>query len=190
MPTKSLLTSTFVLLVFLSAQVQGAWSDKTAGLTWLEFQSSRDLGTIAQHLFVRQDQLGRVYVGGAGLLVYDGQSWVNHSIGGAQVVRTMQYGEDGRLWVGALNEIGFLTEPTIGKFEYHSLLPHLPESERQVGLIWGCGLVGPNVYFTGKEKLYRWDGTTMRTWSFPGQSRLFPISLGQETWFHHRETGL
>ena len=183
----------FAAIVFLGlpwVQVHGAWSDKTSGLAWIEYQSSRDLGSEGEQWIVRQDQLGRIYVGGKGLLVFDGQSWESHAIAGTQAVRTLQFGQDGRLWVGAFNEIGFFTEPAIGHFEYHSLLPYLPETERLVEHIWGSGLVGPNVYFMGKEKLYRWDGTAFRTWTFPGQSRLFPLHLGNETWFQHRETGL
>ncbi|MES1167685.1 MAG: hypothetical protein ABUL61_00810, partial [Oleiharenicola lentus] len=148
------------------------------------------MGSEGQFWFVHEDQLGRIYVGGDGLLIFDGQSWKMQSMAGAKALRTIQFGPDGRLWVGALNELGFFTEPTVGHFEYHSLLPSLPEAERQVEHIWGSGLVGPNVYFMGREKLYRWDGTTFRIWNFPGQSRLFPLHLGQETWFQHRETGL
>lgn len=190
MRAKHLIYPLVAILGLISVRIHGAWSDKTSGPAWVEYQSSRDLGTEAQHWFVRQDQLGRIYVGGAGLLVFDGQSWKTQSIAGAQGVRTIQFGEDGRLWVGALNEIGFLTESTIGHFEYHSLLPYLPEAERLVEHIWGSGLVGPYVYFMGREKLYRWDGTAFRIWSFPGQSRIYPLSLGKETWFQHRETGL
>ena len=177
-------------LSFTGSRSAAAWADRTAGLAWVDYQSSRDLGTEAQHWFVREDQLGRIYVGGAGLLVFDGQSWKTHSIAGVHGVRTLQFGADGRSWVSGLNQIGYLTEPSIGDFHYHSLLEHLPENERLVGHIWGSAVVGSSVFFMAKEKLYGWDGSRFRLWNFPGVSRLFPLKLGPETWFHHRETGL
>lgn len=183
----------YAAILFLSVgsdRAAGAWSDKTAGLPWLKHYSPQDLGTVRYQWFVDQDKLGRLFVGGAGLMVHDGQSWRTYAIGTSYVVRTLQFGADGRTWIGALNEFGYLTEPSIGNFQYHSLLGHLPEKDRLVGHIWGCGLVGSHVYFIGKERLYGWDGAALRVWNFPGESRLFPLKLGEETWFQHRETGL
>lgn len=190
MPSHSILL--FVLLIsgLFGIRLHAAWSDRTSGLPWLEKHTAQDMGTKPVILCVREDSHGRLFVGGTDLLVHDGQSWKTIPMAGAQAVRTVQFGEDGRVWIGALNEFGYLTEPKAGEFEYHSLIPCLPENERHVGHIWGSGLVGPHVYFIGKDKLYRWDGAAFRIWSYPSQSRLFPLPLGGETWFHHIETGL
>ncbi len=170
--------------------ISGAWSDKTAGLPWLENFSARDIGADRDTWIVVQDKFGRLFVGGVGLMVYDGQTWKTYPVGNSYAVRALQFGEDGRLWVGGANEMGYIDEPSIGDLQYHSLIARLPERERAVGEIWGCGLVGSKVYFMGREKLFCWDGTAFRTWAFPGKSRLFPLKLGGEIWFHHRETGL
>lgn len=181
---------TLIFLGVFSGRTHAAWLDQTAGLPWVEHQAARSLGTEALHMFVTEDKLGRLFVGSYGLLVNDGSSWRSYPVGNAVGVRTMQFGHDGRLWVGALNEMGYFSETSVGKFQFHSLLEHLPENERQVGHIWGIGLVGSQVYFLGREKVYRWDGDRFQTWSFPGSSRLFPLKVDEETWFQHRETGL
>ncbi len=170
--------------------VQGSWQSPTAGLPSLEFQPAQQLGSEQPYTwFAVQDPLGRLIVGTSGLSVYDGQAWNTHRVG-PSVLRTLEFGRGGQLWVGALNEIGYFAEPAVGRFEYHSLLPHLPETERQVGHIWGSGLAGDMVYFIGREKVYGWDGNHLRTWVFPGESRLFPLKFDGESWFHHPETGL
>lgn len=149
------------------------------------------MGTGTEHLCIAEDKLGRLLVGTTGLTVHDGTVWKTYPTGsGGLGVRSIQFDRDGRLWVGGMNVFGFFTEPSIGDFQYHSLLDRLPEDERQIGLIWGVGLVGSQVYFIGRNKLYRWDGTNFEITSFPGLSRLFPLKLGEETWFHHLETGL
>jgi len=181
---------TFLGLGFFSAQLSGAWLDKTAGIPWLEFHPARELGTESEHAFIAEDHLGRLFVGSIGLVVNDGAGWQAYAAGTGAVLRAVQYGADGRLWVGAINEVGYFTEPSIGRFEYHSLVGHLPADERQVGYIWGVGVAGPVVYFMSREKVYRWDGNHFEIRSYPGSSRLFPLKLGDETWFHHVETGL
>ena len=177
-------------LGFAWGQIFGAWSDKTAGLPSLEYFSAQKLGSDNYQWTIAQDKLGRLFVGGMGLIVYDGQNWTTHPIGSSYAVRTIQFGDNNRIWVGGANEIGYVDEPALGDFKYHSLLDKLPESERPVGEIWGSGMVGTKVYFMGREKLFCWDGTAFRIWPFPSQSRLFPLKLGNEIWFQHLETGL
>ena len=190
MRTKCLFYAVTAFLGLSWSQVSGSWSDKTAGRPWLENFSAREIGADRESWIVIQDKLGRILVGGMGLMVYDGQSWKTYPVGNSYAVRTLQFGEDGRLWVGGANEIGYVDEPSIGDFQYHSLIDRLPESERIVGQIWGCSIVGPKVFFMGRERLFCWDGTTFRIWNFPGKSRLFPLRLGPESWFQHGETGL
>ena len=190
MRTKHFFYPIIACLGLISPRISASWLDKSVGLPWMEHISARSLGTDTLHLFVSQDSLGRVYVGSQGLLVHDGIAWKQFPAGGSSGVRTAQPGPDGFLWIGALNEIGYFSEPSTGHFEYHSLLGHLPENERQVGHIWGVGLVGQYVYFIGREKLYRWDGRAIQTWAYPSSVRLFPLNVDGETWFHHMETGL
>ncbi len=185
------LYSVLLFLVLLGTQIQGAWTDKSAGLAWLEYYSPRQMGFDHPYTwFVKQDSLGRLLVGGNGLAVFDGQSWTHHATTYSAATRTLEFGDDGRLWVGSLNDIGYFTEPSPGRFVYHSLIEHLPADERLVDHIWGSGRVGEQVYFMANQKLYRWDGSRFRIWQFPGSSRLYPLKLGAETWFLHRETGL
>ncbi|AOS43773.1 Sensory/regulatory protein RpfC [Lacunisphaera limnophila] len=168
----------------------GSWLDPTVGMPWLEQHSARSMGTDASALCIAEDPLGRLLVGSIGLHVHDGSAWQTHPAGNDAVVRVFKFGRDGRIWVGAINELGYFTEPTVGHFQYHSLLDQLPENERQIGDLWGLGLVGSQVYFIGRNKLYRWDGTAFHISAFPGTSRLFPLQRGQEAWLHHRESGL
>jgi signal transduction histidine kinase/DNA-binding response OmpR family regulator len=190
MRAKQIFYLTFACLSLFVARVTGAWGDQTAGAPWVEHQSARNLGTEALHLFVTEDKLGRLFVGSHGLLVHDGMAWRTYTAGKAGGIRAVQYGPDGRLWIAALNEIGYFTEPSTGNFQYHSLLEHLPQNEREVAHIWGVSVVDSQVYFLGREKLYRWDGSVFQTWSFPGSSRLFPLKLDEESWFQHWESGL
>ena len=168
---------------------QGAWLDRTAGSPWLQHFPAREMGMDNSEWFVAQDRLGRLFVGSNGLFVFDGLEWKRYAIGNAVAVRSFCFDGD-RLWVGGSNEMGYVDEPAIGDFKYHSLIDKLPDAERSVGEIWGAGRAGKSTYFASREKLYRWDGQAFHIRHFPTTSRLFPFLFNHEMWFHHRETGL
>ncbi len=168
----------------------GAWKDPTDGQPILENFSAAELGTDAVKWTVLQDKFGRLFVGGDQLHVFDGQAWQAFPVPNAYSLRALVFGEDGKLWTGAINEIGYFEEEGLGNFKYHSLVAHLPKEERLVGNVWGCVPVGRNIYFVCQDRLLYWDGSTFRVWHFIGKTRLFPLKLNDEQWFHHLETGL
>ncbi|WP_438481070.1 ATP-binding protein [Oleiharenicola lentus] len=139
---------------------------------------------------VTQDRLGRIFTGDNSLHVFDGQAWKSFPVPGSRSLRPLVFDRDGRLWTGALNEMGYFEETSLGVFEYRSLVHHLTPEDRQPGDIWGCYLVGKNVYFIGKTKIFRWDGTAFQTWDFPGNFRLFSFQFEGAPWVHHLDSGL
>ncbi len=139
---------------------------------------------------IHEDQLGRLFVGSSKLLVFDGETWTSHAIGNSDSIRGIRADQEGRLWLASANEPGYLEERGLGNFQFHSLLSQLPIDERQVGLLWDCAVVGRNVYFAGRNKLYLWNGSSFRIWSYPGKNRLFTIHTNGEVWIHHLDSGL
>jgi len=173
----------------LSLSAHAAWSDQTAGAPLVQEFSLREMGMDSGQFAIVRDQRGRVFVAGDRLGVFDGQEWRRYVIGNSSVVTALQLGRD-RIWVGAINEMGYVTEDGPDNFQYHSLIDFLPPEERETGLNWGVGVAGSSVYFASHRKLYRWDGQRFRIWSYPGQARIFMFRLAGETWIHHLETGL
>jgi len=112
------------------------------------------------------------------------------SHGNAYALRALAFGEDGRLWAGAFNEVGYFKEESLGVFQYHSLVSQLPKEHQLVGNVWACAQVGRIVYFVCHDKVLRWDGTSFQIHTLAVTTRLYPIKMGDEFWFHHVETGL
>lgn len=178
------------ILLTCGSRGLAGWEAKTSGVPLLQHYAARDFGTEGEQWVVHQDNLGRLLVGGAGLLVFDGLAWKTYPIGNSYAVRTLQFDQDGRLWVAGANELGYVDEPSIGNFQYHSLVGQLPADQLPFGEIWGCAVVERRIYFVGREKVYGWDGKSFQSWRFPSEGRLFPVKLGNEAWFQHLETGL
>lgn len=179
----------YAFAVLVAPLCRGAWTDSTVGLPYVQSFSARAAGMDVGQWFITQDRLGRLFVGSNGLFVYDGQSWRSYAAGSTAVIRAMQFVGD-RLWVAGGTEIGYFEEPSLGAFEYHSLVDKLPANEEIRGDVWGIGAVGAKIYFFSRSKLYCWNGQSVQVWNFPGQTRLFPLNLDGEVWFQHRESGL
>ena len=91
MRTKQLFYAATAFLGYILGPVFGAWSDKTAGLPWLDYFSAQKLGSENYQWTVAQDKLGRIYVGSLGLIIFDGQTWKTHPIGNSYAVRALQF---------------------------------------------------------------------------------------------------
>ncbi|MEO1572284.1 MAG: ATP-binding protein [Bacteroidota bacterium] len=117
---------------------------------------SPDIGLEPQNWAVLQDQRGVIVVGNnSGLGLYDGQVWRTLSIPNLRV-RSIAANEAGQLYVGGINEMGWLVPDSLGLLRYESLRPHLPDVD--YGDIWNALAVGESVVFQGRNHLLFWDG--------------------------------
>ncbi|WP_172830219.1 ATP-binding protein [Opitutus sp. GAS368] len=156
----------------------------------MEITPARAMGGDARKSMIQQDRLGRILIGSDSLQVFDGQSWSSHAKPSPYSLRSLIPDKVGRLWTAMFTDIGYFTEEPLGTFKYHSLVPQLPPSLREIGAVWGCASVGSDIYFFGKDQLLRWDGQAFQATPFPTSLRLSPLKIGDEFWFHHLETGL
>lgn len=60
-----------------------------------------------------------------GLLVFDGVNWTRLRLPGRAGTYSLTKAKDGTIYVGGLNEIGYLGNSINGKLQYHSLMPEL-----------------------------------------------------------------
>lgn len=117
-----------------------------------------------------QDARGLLYVAnGSGVLVYDGAWWRTIEIGKAVSAFSVAAGEDGRIGVGGVDELGFLAPDASGTLRYVSLLDRLPPGEPALGQVGQTIAVPGGFAFLTTDRFYLWDGATMRTVAkFPG----------------------
>lgn len=94
----------------------------------------------------------------SGVLVYDGSEWTLISIKDFSAVTSL-LAHNGKIYVGAGDEFGYISENKKGKFEYISLrhLVTLDEKET-IGFIWQIVPVGNKIYFSSMEMLLQYDG--------------------------------
>ncbi len=121
-----------------------------------------DHGQHPQNWAVLQDERGVIYVGNnGGILEYDGKSWRTIEIP-KHTVRSLAKYHDGTIYVGGVNEIGFLAPTAAGGLEYQSLIPQVKESQRDFSNVRRTLVAGESVYFRGEKFLLRWSPETKK----------------------------
>lgn len=132
---------------------------------------------------------GAMYVGANAVLRFDGDQWQSLPVGSAYAVRTIAFGADGKMWVGAFGEAGFFTRTASGWSEFHSLVHALPP-DLPLGDVWHVFPEGAGAVFVTKTHVLRWNGHAWQSWQFGGERRLPASRIRGEIWFQHASTGL
>ena len=159
-----------------------------AGLPYLQNYTPRAYHAHAQNWAVEQDARGVMYFGNtAGILEYDGVRWRLMSTPNKSVVRTLGTGPDGRIYVGAHSELGYLAPDSAGQMQYISLLSQLAPEDRNFNNIWKIHTFPGGVYFRSSTHLFLWAEGQMRVWK-PGNE--FHRSFFVHSTFYIREIGV
>jgi len=137
-----------------------------------------------------QDERGILYFGCNEVLTFDGERWRDYPVPGSYAVRGLELGANGRLWVGAVNEIGYFDRTERGLSEYHSLVGYLPEKERELGDVWQVFKLGSGALFVTSDSVLIWDGKAFRKYSLPGTRRLRALRADGKIFISQTATGV
>ncbi len=114
------------------------------------------------------DSDGLVYLGNRGsVLETDGVSWRRIPIGSNVFVRALALAPDGKIYVGAIDELGYLEADRLGAKRFVSLRDRLEPGDREFGSVWRI-VTGPGgVYFSAGPRVFRWHDGRFQMWRDP-----------------------
>jgi signal transduction histidine kinase/DNA-binding response OmpR family regulator len=165
---------------------------QNAGYKYLRNYTPKEYDGHSQNWCIIQDKRGLIYVGNHdGLLEFDGVSWRRIPIPN-DTVRSMALDEDGTIYIGGINEIGFIKPDSKGTLQYVSLLKFLKKNQRDFSDVWRTHVTKEGIYFRTYNLLFRWNShfQQIKVWeeykyrfnaSFVCRGRLF---------IHKRQVGL
>ncbi|HJV49731.1 MAG TPA: ATP-binding protein [Geothrix sp.] len=126
-----------------------------AGYPSIRNYSPRTYGADAQNWAVLQDPRGIVYAGNnRGVLAFDGVRWRLIPTPLHTPIRSLGMDETGRIYVGAVGEIGYLGAGAHGESEFVSLKEKLPEGARTFSDVWATGHTSRGTFFQSREFLF------------------------------------
>ena len=151
---------------------------------------AHDTGSSSECWTTVQIANGDYYFGSDEILKYDGERWSSYPVPGTYAVRSLANGGGSRLWVGAINEVGFFERNGDQLSAYHSLVPELPADSREVGDVWKVIARGSGAVFVATNKVMIWSGARFTLLPLSASRRLQCIESGGRIFIGSPESGL
>src|SRR6266700_3880557 len=143
-----------------------------------------------QNWNIRQDKQGRIYfANNEGVLTYDGAYWKLYPLPNKTIVWSVEFGKDGRLYVGGQDEMGYFSPDINGNLSYTSLKNLVDESDQIFADIWNIVAFEDDVFFRSDSKLFRYHNNTISVYQ-PWSAWLFLGLYQNELIAHDEEKGI
>jgi signal transduction histidine kinase len=129
-----------------------------------EHHPPQEYGQDPQNWDVVQDDRGLIYVANNdGVLQYDGEQW--RLIPKTKDLLVRSLAADSLVYVGMKGNFGYLRPDSVGTLQYTSLYERIPEDKRDFEDVWGTHVLKDGVYYQANQRLFRWDGEEITSWS-------------------------
>ncbi|WEK35786.1 MAG: triple tyrosine motif-containing protein [Candidatus Pseudobacter hemicellulosilyticus] len=163
----------FICLIALLSTFCKVSGQTNIGLREMTHYEKTQYNAGAQNWSIRQDLQGRIYfANNEGLLCFDGVYWKLYPLPNKTIVRSIEFGKDGRIYIGAQDEIGYFSRDKGDRLSYTSLMHLVPPADRKFADIWQLVAFGDELFFRGSEKILRYTNN---------QISVFQAST---TWFY------
>lgn len=171
-----------VILSYLLFQLCPSYSVEQGRQPYKNF-SYRDYSGHYQNWSVVQDKRGLIYVANMdGVLEYDGREWRTISTNGASV-RSLDIDDQGRIWVGAQDEMGYLAPDSLSTLKYNSITYLLNGISKPIGLVRQVFATSNGIVFSSNSCIVRVNGFEVNVYApqtyfhrtYHVQNRLFSV---------------
>lgn len=166
------------------------------GMPFMKQFDKKTMSSIGHIWSIVQDDRGVMFFAtSSGLLEYDGAGWRAYQIYDGGVIRCLVKGENGRIYLGCNGEMGYLDYADNGSVQYVSLVPKLPESERNFADIWRVCATDTGIYFFTFKHIYCYENNQMTVIPFDSNSwfgfvlknRVFVAGLSEGLYLLHEK---
>ncbi|MFH2143457.1 MAG: SpoIIE family protein phosphatase, partial [Bacteroidota bacterium] len=147
-----------------------------------------EYGSHPQNWAVTQDLDGKIYFGNnEGVIEFDGEFWNKISITG---LRSMRTDSNGKIYLGADNELGFLYKDSLGVTVYQSLVEELPEDLKDFYTILSIVFFQDDVYFIGLRSVFKFHNDKLVAHWLPETDFRFGFEVYGRIFLRQNEIGL
>jgi signal transduction histidine kinase/DNA-binding response OmpR family regulator len=145
------------------------------GIPLIKYYLPKDYSAGMQNWTILQDRRGVMYFGnGRGVLEYDGGSWRLIPVPN-KGARCLAIDAEGTIFVGGLNEIGYLSPDSSGALKYISLNKSISKEQLNIGDIWSIVARDNKLYFQSFNNLYILEAKKGKEKSFAERIADHPI---------------
>jgi ligand-binding sensor domain-containing protein/DNA-binding CsgD family transcriptional regulator len=157
------------IAVFLLITLLKVSGQNTVGLPDVVNHPKKVYGGGLQNWDISQDEAGNIFVANnEGLLSFDGRYWALHPLPNRTIVRSVQVGRNGKIFVGGQDELGYFEPDKGGRLIYRSLLNKIPANELAFGDVWDIIQINQDIWFRTAKRIFKYSGSAMAV--FPAAS--------------------
>jgi signal transduction histidine kinase/ligand-binding sensor domain-containing protein len=143
----------FILIFFAGSTLSQTTHE--AGNPFITSYSTQETGADVQVWSFVEDKRGIIYIGTApGLLEYDGSSWKTIEVSNKSFARSMAIDENGRIYVGASADFGYLDHDELGELKFISLLDYIDDSDKVFSYVWTTIVTEKGIFFQTFERIF------------------------------------
>lgn len=148
----------------------------------IAWYSPSELGSNGPIWSVLEEPNGRLWVGADRLLTYDGGKWIPIATKTSEVRSIAR--RNARIWVGGLDEIGYVEENAEGEWHYTSVTSQIANP---VGVVWQAFSVPEGALFICQQQviLFPDEGGPL-VWELASQDRLGAAALRRGVFIQQR----
>jgi signal transduction histidine kinase/ligand-binding sensor domain-containing protein len=152
---KKTIVITLALLAAVSSSAQNAENGET-GQPFVTHYLPNTYGGSTQVFSIAQDRRGVLYFGlGSGLIEFDGVQPRGIPTPGNTIIRTMTTDPTQRVYVGTVDDFGYLAVNAAGEVKYVSLIEFVPKEERGFQDVYSMRWTPEGLYIQAPERLIR-----------------------------------
>lgn len=168
-----------LLFLFLLFPLPGLCQN-TIGLPDVINYSKQAYGAGLQNWEIKQDKNGIIYIANnEGLLSFDGKNWNLYPLPNKTIVRSVEVGPDGKIYVGGQDELGYFIPGANGRLQYHSLTSLLPARDKSFGDVWDIVFFRNDIFFRSPNKIFRFINDKATSFQAPGEWAYLGICNGR-----------
>jgi signal transduction histidine kinase/ligand-binding sensor domain-containing protein len=165
-------------------------AEEEAGNPGIRTFSPREYSAQNQNWAIQQDQRGLIYVGnGEGVLEFDGVRWRLIPTPNRSVVRSLAMDATGRIYVGAVGEVGYLAPDAQGRMGYVSLNERIDSAHASFADVWKIHPTASGVYFFTRDFIFLLSPSGFRSWQVETPLHL-AFSVGERFFVQQMDVGL
>ncbi|WP_432410889.1 ATP-binding protein [Rasiella sp. SM2506] len=136
-----------------------------AGIPYIENYSTTDYKSSPQNWAFIEGNDGFMYLGNTdGVLQFDGTSWNLIKLKNKSLVRSLATAEDEKIYVGGVQELGYLEPDGLGEMKFNSLKYYLNSENHDFMDVFAVEVTGKQVFYSSDKYLFRWDGEAFKVW--------------------------
>ncbi len=168
----------FLILIFTSVSFcQGENYDFSyVAQTFSKYFSPKEYNASAGNWCIAQDKSGIMYFGNSqGLLEFDGTTWREIKIPFSALVRTITADDNGKIYITASSDFGYLEPDSIGQLKFIPLKKRLDKVRKIEKEFWDVAVNSKGVFFKTPDEIIRWDGKDFKIWDSVYAFRLYKI---------------